>query len=225
MPEGIKKIEKQSRSKQKAIGVNPRVAFSFLIVLSVITLGLGFWQIGNTIRAPFIREDSNIVGANGRSPVQGEDEDILALQQKDTDNDGLNDYEELYVYNTSPYLPDSDSDGFSDSEEIKSDNDPNCPAGQDCRGTAIGKTNEDSTGIFGDGVFNPAAQVLQEDILGQQFGGDVSGDQAASTALKNLTPDQIRQLLRDSGQIDEAALSQIDDATLMEVFGEVMGQQ
>ena len=35
-----------------------------------------------------------------------------------TDLDGLNDWEEVYVYCTSPYNPDTDGDGFSDWEEI-----------------------------------------------------------------------------------------------------------
>ncbi len=37
---------------------------------------------------------------------------------EDTDNDGLNDYNEIYTYFTDPLNPDSDFDGLNDNEEI-----------------------------------------------------------------------------------------------------------
>ncbi|MCK9438764.1 MAG: hypothetical protein WC164_00415 [Patescibacteria group bacterium] len=40
------------------------------------------------------------------------------LKNLDSDSDGLNDYEELYIYKTDLYNPDSDSDGLNDYEEI-----------------------------------------------------------------------------------------------------------
>ena len=57
---------------------------------------------------------------------------IAELKDKDTDQDGLSDYQELYQYHTSMFLEDTDSDGYTDLEEINSGNDPICPAGEDC---------------------------------------------------------------------------------------------
>ncbi len=37
----------------------------------------------------------------------------------DSDNDGLNDYEEQYIYHTDPLKADTDSDGYKDGEEVK----------------------------------------------------------------------------------------------------------
>ena len=56
----------------------------------------------------------------------------MELQQKDTDGDGLSDYDELNTFDTSPYLADSDSDGISDKEEIDTGHDPNCPGSDNC---------------------------------------------------------------------------------------------
>lgn len=39
------------------------------------------------------------------------------LQEMDSDNDGLNDYKELYVYFTDPHLSDTDNDGIQDNED------------------------------------------------------------------------------------------------------------
>lgn len=47
---------------------------------------------------------------------------------KDSDNDGITDYDELKIYNTNPYLADSDNDGFIDSVEILGGFDPNDPS-------------------------------------------------------------------------------------------------
>jgi hypothetical protein len=37
----------------------------------------------------------------------------------DTDGDGLNDYDEIYVHETDPNNPDTDGDGFADGQEIR----------------------------------------------------------------------------------------------------------
>lgn len=40
------------------------------------------------------------------------------LKERDTDGDGLSDYDEIYVYGTDPLNPDTDGDGLSDYDEI-----------------------------------------------------------------------------------------------------------
>lgn len=47
-----------------------------------------------------------------------------SLTLKDTDNDGLTDYEEIFVYGTDPLNPDTDGDGINDGDEIKLGLDP-----------------------------------------------------------------------------------------------------
>ncbi|MBU4455405.1 thrombospondin type 3 repeat-containing protein [Patescibacteria group bacterium] len=43
---------------------------------------------------------------------------------RDTDNDGLDDYYETRIYKTDPLNPDTDGDGFKDGEEIKTGYNP-----------------------------------------------------------------------------------------------------
>ncbi len=62
----------------------------------------------------------------------GKEKTMEELRDSDTDQDGLNDYQELYQFGTSIFLADTDSDTYSDSEEVASGNDPVCPSGQDC---------------------------------------------------------------------------------------------
>ncbi|SEP85694.1 conserved hypothetical protein [Lachnospiraceae bacterium RM5] len=48
-------------------------------------------------------------------------------KKADSDNDGLNDYDEVKVYNTNPKKADSDNDGLVDIEEIDLSTNPNIP--------------------------------------------------------------------------------------------------
>jgi len=43
---------------------------------------------------------------------------------KDTDGDGLSDYEEKYIYGTDPRNPDTDGDGMNDGDEVKQNRNP-----------------------------------------------------------------------------------------------------
>lgn len=54
--------------------------------------------------------------------LQFSKENLQVIQQKknnDTDEDGLSDYEEEYIYGTSSRMKDTDGDGFLDGEEVK----------------------------------------------------------------------------------------------------------
>ncbi|GAF98000.1 unnamed protein product, partial [marine sediment metagenome] len=42
----------------------------------------------------------------------------------DTDEDGLNDFEEIEMYNSDPVNSDTDGDGYKDGEEVKNGYDP-----------------------------------------------------------------------------------------------------
>lgn len=62
-------------------------------------------------------------GAFSQINIWGGKETIIESQDKDTDNDGLRDWEEE-LYKTSPYDPDTDNDGYLDGEEINSGHNP-----------------------------------------------------------------------------------------------------
>ena len=166
-----------------------------LLVVGVAALGLGVYQWRSSILRAFEKEPSKY-----RSLEQQEQDRLTELKTKDTDSDGINDYDESYVFLTSPYLEDSDSDGISDLEELKAGSDPNCPKGKDCGplgGGVVADPFEDNLSIFpeNDGELEIVDQML------------------------NPTIEQIRQLLLDSG-IDKNELANIDDDVLMELYSE-----
>lgn len=124
---------KKSRKSFFELSREQQVVLVLLVVLGVGGLALGFQSFGTNIRRPFIAQLSEYAQA-GRFLTEDarERQQNQELKKKDSDGDGLNDYDELNVFNTSPYLADTDSDGYNDQEEVFSDNDPNCPQGEDC---------------------------------------------------------------------------------------------
>ena len=94
-----------------------------LLFVGILAVILGAWHLVSGIKNAFVF-----------SPIVLEDKSgtIENLNRiKDTDNDGLSDYDERYIYGTSPYLVDTDSDGISDYDEIAAGQEPLC-AGDTC---------------------------------------------------------------------------------------------
>ena len=120
MAENFDTSNKPSNQEEKRV-------YSALLVVAVAALILGFWQLKNNIRLPFILNAPTNTATTAEA-----DESLLALQNKDTDGDSLTDYDEVYVYATSAFLADTDSDGYPDNEEISTGNTPLCPAKETC---------------------------------------------------------------------------------------------
>jgi len=187
--------EEQGReglSKEQKIGV------ILLSVFSVFAIGLGVLQIRNTMYAPFAL--NNKVPPLVRDDINSNE----ALMYRDTDKDGLNDFDELYVYATSPYLADTDSDGLADKAEVDKGSDPLCPEGQSC---AEAGANEGA--IPGSA---PAASVTS-----------TLGPAPSAEDLEKIISDpaQIRKMLLDSG-LEKSIIDATSDADLMKMVKEVL---
>jgi len=189
---------------------NQKIAAASLAVFAVLIIVLWAAQLRNNIYGPF---NSGTAGNLATTEATDQTE---ALKNKDTDSDGLSDYEELYVQKTSPYLADTDSDGLSDSAEIKNNTDPNCPQGRTC---ATGLVEE--TG----GANNTASGTLNS--LLNQFGATNPTNPSASlnseqlNALKNIDAASLRQLLIQQGMPKET-LDKISDADLLKSYQETL---
>jgi hypothetical protein len=184
--------EGQSLSKQQKMGV------FMLSLFAVFAIGLGFLKIRNTMYAPF--------ALNNAVPyVVKEDIDTNeGLMYRDTDKDGLNDFDELYVYITSPYLADTDSDGIADKVEVEKGSNPICPEGQTCSDSILS----------GDAVPTTVAAASASSTLGPP-----PSAAELETILNN--PAQTRKMLLDAG-FDKTLLDKTSDADLMKMIKEVL---
>ncbi len=208
-----------------------------LVGASIVALGLGVWQIRTTLTLPLGLPGGESEPAPGNVNSAATDDE---LRRRDTDQDGLTDYDEQYLYKTSAYLKDSDSDGFDDKAEVTSGNDPLCPPGQSCTAPAPAGTPpaaEAAAPILSaaeirvllkkNGVSDAElARYDDETLLAiyRELGGESQPSTGSANSTLNLTPAQqqaiaklsgaeLRQFLIDGG-VDPEQLKQFDDATL-----------
>lgn len=166
-----------------------------VLLVGLVGLGLGMYQWRSGILDAF-RVEAN----PWKTPEQIEAERLKEMKTKDTDADGLNDFDESYVYRTSPYLSDSDSDGSGDREEIAKGSDPNCPAGSEC-GPLAGAYEAESS----------ATGTVAADLAPPDF--------EEIERLLDPSADEIRRILVESGMNAEE-LAKIDDETLLQLYRE-----
>ncbi len=188
---------------QTPLSHDQKKALLVLAFFSLIILIFGFWRIRYQIYSPFDYE--KIIAAAGNDTVETENLDY----NLDTDKDGISDYEESEIYNTSPYLEDSDSDGFKDKDEILHGTDPNCPAGQVCQevlDTTIASTTTGTTSELLDLLEIDTEEAGGADPLESML----SGQSDAAT---------LRQLLIENG-MDKDTLDKISDADLLKSYQE-----
>jgi len=193
----------------QALEKNQKIA---LIVLTVFVLFLMIaWsiQFKRSLTEPFAYKGDNSQD-NSTQDATSTDAD---LKNKDTDGDGLSDWDELNVYKTSPYLEDSDSDGIKDGDEIKAGTDPNCPEGKTCSVSVPAATGSNLTDTT-------------TQLAGNQL--DIGLASSSDTELQTLIqgesdPAKIRKLLLDAG-MDKNILSQISDADLVSSYQEMFKQ-
>lgn len=169
-------------------------------IMGVIALIGGIYSLDNRIHglAPQLLSLDNTPFAE--SDEQLRLKELAALQVEDSDSDGINDFNELYVYYTSIYLEDTDSDGISDSDEISNGTDPNCKEGQVCN------------------------QVRA--LAGEFDAADVTTTLGTSGELSilhgdDLTPEAVKSELLKMG-IPASTFSNVSDEDLVQVYQSVM---
>lgn len=176
----------------------------FVVVAGVAQIRSELFSHDKIARA--IREKLTNLQAQGADSYLSNTNDgsnLAAMQEKDTDSDGLNDFEEQYVHNTSPYLADSDSDGATDPAELAAGTNPNCPEGQSCTYGSSESAPASSTAVSAFADLDPS-----------KLGID--------TTTGTVDAKVLRQKLLDSGTISKEVLDKTDDATLLQLFNQTL---
>jgi hypothetical protein len=186
-----------------------------VLVLSVV-------YVRSNLTSPFRVPTATLNQArDALQAINASDRTLEAERQrrKDTDRDGLNDYAELNIYKTSPYLADTDSDGIPDAIEIAQGTDPNCPSGQTCGAIA----NADlQPGYSVSSSFSALLDGTEIRRVGED-GQPVASTAAEQFILNAPQPSQVtaaraKELLIQSGLIPAEELATMNDAGLLQIY-------
>jgi hypothetical protein len=206
---------------------NRKTAIAILGVFSVLIIVAWFLNFKQNLKNPLLyqgdvivdsRVTPNLSGCSGPNcSVANLNPDNLDLKLLDTDGDKLSDWDELFVYGTSPYLEDTDGDGLTDYEEISVyKTDPLCPEGQNCSGSLNNATAQNS---FDSGTEELAVMLEGWD---KYYDTSLSADQLPNELQPDqASPEYIRNLLLKEG-ISQEELDKISDADLMAIYQEVL---
>lgn len=202
-----------------------RFGLAMFFAIGIATFVFGAIRLNKIIHLPFVKHG---VAGSHKTAEDIERERIAELQNADTDKDGLSDYDELYVFRTSPFLEDSDSDGVSDGNEVAAETDPNCPAGQTCRQVSLNPTNEENTsatasrsGQIGSQASTTNNEKTLEVLV--EFFGDVESltPEKLASELQKMSGDRMRLFFVKLG-IPEDAIRNTSDENLRSLLSETL---
>lgn len=159
-----------------------------LVIFIFLILIFGFGRIKKEIYAPFKQVSV------AEEKLSSEEINSISKTQ-DTDKDGISDFEERFVYQTSIYLSDTDSDGFGDQEEIAAKSDP---------------LNGKST------PYNPTSKQAEEQSVLERT---VNADEGKSFSVQ-----EIKDLLVKQTGLSQEIVDKIDDKELERLYNETKSE-
>ncbi|MFC1702876.1 hypothetical protein ACFLZO_00225, partial [Patescibacteria group bacterium] len=211
--------------KRDSLTAHQKFGLGIFVVIAAATFVFGYYRIHKNIILPLYQPESYFTI---RTTQELEDERQKKLKEQDTDFDGISDFDELYVFRTSPFLEDSDSDGIGDGDEITNQTDPNCPRGKTCNQRSIAsvlgqgaETVEPGGGTSS--TFTPSgpqddvpAAMSEEaimEIVIETFGDPENlTPEYIAEKLTSMESDELRTFLVNIG-IPKDILDQTDDGT------------
>lgn len=215
MPESLPYSPLSPAARRQLLGQRDTVsggAVTALVVVIVVgALGLGFWQFGQSVRSPF-----KIAAAPATNAQDTSSASLVDLRARDTDGDGLSDFDEQVIHQTSIYLEDTDSDGISDADEVAQGKNPLCPEGKTCTVGTFGETATD--------VDTAAATTPQPDVFEKLASGAYSVDMSAAQAAAQVTPEIIRSALVGAG-VSADVVQQYSDQELLDWYAQAAAEQ
>ena len=205
---------KRLLQKEQELSNEQKAAFVLLTFLGLGGVVLGFLSFGANIRRPF---DIQLAKSANEAPYltldQKEAKEKELQKTRDSDTDGLSDYDELYVFRTSPYISDTDSDGIDDKTEAFAGTNPNCPEGKTCSVTIVASdaANTASTPLD---LSNP---LLGSVSAGSDIAQSINSPEDIQAYVQSITAAQIRSALEAAGTPKDK-LDAITDEQMKKLF-------
>ncbi len=194
------------------LSTQQKFSSSILGICGGVALLLSLAQVRAQILSPFFVQRSILDQTDAFFKNQEQEaQQLEALKKKDTDHDGLSDYDESYIYHTSAYLADTDGDNVPDGEEVARGINPNCPEGKTCNDAQMLISTTDTSTLQ-----VPGATTLPS--LG-------TGTASSTGPSANVSASELRNFLRTQSLLSETQLSAIPDDILVQVYGNLYDQR
>jgi hypothetical protein len=218
------------------ISLSRKIIAGGLVFFAFLLLAIWFWRFNYIMNPTYDigeneqKENNNERCVNGDCGMADSED-----ENKDTDGDGLSDWEEKNKFDTSPYLEDTDGDGITDKKEIEQGTNPNCPEGQECDGLSINSMPEqkdvlnldksDQEETVNQTPVSTSSTSSDRHFINTQ---DISVDSVDQESLKEVmkgdaSADKIRRVLEEAGMSREV-IDQISDEKLMQSYEESLNK-
>lgn len=190
-----------------------KAAFGLLVAFGAFGLIFGVFYLWKHIAAPFAISYS---GPRLQTSEEQQSEEVLKAKRTDTDGDSVSDYDELYVFKTSPYLLDTDSDGINDQVEIASGSDPSCALGAACETDVDTVADTSLDGSFLDETADEYRYTADGSVT-------IPDSYSVEDIIASLPADEIRAMLIEQGA-DAAEIEKISDDELRVILIDALRQ-
>ncbi len=191
-----------------------KISVGILGVCGVFAIGMSLLTFERNLTNPFLKSRAAVLAA--KSKLAPSEEDRVAEQKRrDTDGDGLSDWDEINLYKTNPNLRDTCGDGIPDNIRVATGKNLTCAtkgAGTGASELDLTNVQSSSTALFGVQSVDLSALV---DLEASRSAGN-------STGILPRDPAAIRAAL--AGRIEKSKLAKISDETLLELYDEAMAQ-
>lgn len=200
-----------------------RVGIGFVFVCALGGLILGGFYLWKHAAVPFV---ITYTGPRFQTSDEQEAAEIAQLRSADTDEDGVSDYDERFVFKTSAYLADTDGDSIPDGTEILAGDDPLCIPGEVCEADTVVEDPDavlpaNASGTFLSDVPEPIAPEGIDSVL--DANSSVSAGGAEEIDFANLSTADVRLLLVTLGA-SEVDIAKLSDEQVQEMYQNALSQ-
>lgn len=213
-----------------ALAREQKISVGILGICGIVALGFSIQRINSNIFDPFTVTKAEVQNAAAVVDSIDPRERLLAeSKRRDTDGDGISDYNEEKVLGTSPYLRDTDGDGSPDNTELALGQNPNCATGKNCVATQIDLSTLPTNEFFGQSLVKESSTdqlyaAMQRGVNDSkaQLNKNSTSTELQPTLVRD--PIEIRKILVESGKFEASEIEAITDEQLLKAYDDALIQ-
>ncbi len=194
----------------------PNKKFTIIFIAILVVLG-GWFLVSNNKGAQ--KKIFNIYEKNGIASK------MFQNVQKDSDNDGLADWEEA-LWKTDPNNPDTDGDGTKDGEEVKEGRDPTKPGPDDKlevafpgKNVASSSSNSGQTSLTG----SISKDLLSRYLMAKRSSGGKIDELTKKRLIDSILSDANSDISGKIYKISDIKISQNNSKKALKIYGNQLG--